>query len=198
MDNRSRRPRSSPTIYRKERAINTSVVVTSQLIKTCQKLNFREIPVVEISLDCFDCQKRHRTVAIVKESMASRLLNFAIAGYSDADAMSNATAICTPTAHAFPAILDYYSVNLVAEYIRLELAFQYEFSSFFAKSGTLIGQSSRVPTWVRLHFTYTCPRCGIEQDDSIQTNAFRPRTSNCRCGQQLFTETEEPKIQIKA
>lgn len=133
---------------------------------------------LEVSLDCFICRRRHRTVVI---------------STSDAQAIG-----CSKrrTCHEFPARILSTSVESkdgeargqtcqVATY-RIE----YEFEPFKDRE---FGCSTQYgyPTWGRVSFKVLCPNCSQTTNQSLQTNLVRPSTSLCKCGNPLYTELDE-------
>ena len=130
-------------------------------------------PPLEVSLDCFICRRRHRTI-IMK-------------GLGGAG-------VCTPTGHQFPGTL----VEIMTGRGEGLFAFTYEFESFadqkYPDEVRYAKWEKGAPSWVRVHFEITCPECGFVKADSTQTNLVRPHNTSCRCGRQLYTDDQIPEL----
>jgi len=73
--------------------------------------------------------------------------------------------------------------------------FQYEYTPFrdtkYPDERRYQTMERGAPTWARVSFEVTCPRCGKCSQESTQNNNVRPRRCLCMCGNLLFNETVE-------
>ncbi len=83
--------------------------------------------------------------------------------------------------------------RLTVEY---EIEYQYEpfIDAKYPDKLPYYGPSEGIPTWARVHFTMTCPRCQAQVTDSTQTNLVRPHTETCDCGYELITDDAPPAL----
>ena len=122
---------------------------------------------VEISVDCFICQRNHRTIGLK---------------YGEDNAK------CFKEKHTYPAkITDMKLTESKAEYY-----VEYEYNEFEDRRNKT--QSDGIIKWARVYFKIKCPNCGKEIDCSTQNNISRPWSRICNCGQLLYTEKIEMPI----
>jgi bacterioferritin-associated ferredoxin len=129
---------------------------------------------VEVSLDCAQCQRTARTIVFNEASNS---------------------AVCTPTGHAFPGRVTARMVTSSADVTTVLYRISYETADF---SDRKHGEPAVAhPTWARIHFTLTCPVCGAISKNSVQNNLHRPHMHVCNCGQVLFPDdTEIPHFRL--
>ena len=121
---------------------------------------------LEVSLDCCVCHRCRRTVI------------FKIGGVEGK---------CTPTGHPFPGKIVCMEANANSVVYRLE----YWYEPFEDAKYPERRKAQDRPTWGRVGFDVECPKCGQANRQSSQNNIVRPRTCHCKCGQVLFTESDE-------
>jgi len=175
--------------------IETSIEITAKLGDVHDGLTIAPRPIVEISLDCPDCIRRCRTVAIADSVENAHLIYKMTASYTKLKPRLDFTSICLPSGHPFPATIESYDIaSNSPDSISFHMCLKYEFVEFHATSGILKGDSASLPRWVRMHFSYACPNCGYTRHNSIQSNLGRPYTTRCKCGSTQYTDFEPPKI----
>lgn len=127
---------------------------------------------LEVSLDCYVCQRRMRTVILT----------------------ATAPAYCTPTKHEFDAQL--LAVECNADSVTY--TFEYTYIPFtdakYPEEQRYASFEKGSPAWVRVYFIAQCPKCGKETEYSTQSNIVRPRRQACSCGHQLFIDRTPPQI----
>lgn len=124
---------------------------------------------LEVSLDCCVCQRCHRTV------------NFDL---------SSAEGKCTPTGHSFPGKV----VGMLVEPSFVVYQLEYWYEPFIDIKHPDTRLPTGLPTWGRIVFEVGCAVCGALNRCSMQTNIVRPWTCRCKCGEQLYIETDEMPI----
>jgi hypothetical protein len=127
---------------------------------------------LELSLDCAICQKKWRTVVLSSTDRES---------------------FCTPTHHPFPARIVDQKVFTDRGVTEVVYTVEYEFFPFEDSREKWRHDpiAHAMPSWGRVHFDLTCPRCGRVSKRSTQTNIVRPWTAYCECDWPLYTETHE-------
>lgn len=127
---------------------------------------------LEVSLDCYVCQRRMRTVIFT----------------------ATTPAYCTPTKHDFDARL--LAVELSED--SAVYTFEYTYIPFtdakYPDEQRYASFEKGSPAWVRIYFIAQCPKCGKETEDSTQSNLVRPRSQRCSCGHLLFMDNAPPQI----
>ena len=122
---------------------------------------------IELSADCFVCQRTNRTL---------------ILKYGEDHAK------CIKGNHMLPAkITEIKATKNKVNYF-VELGY-----SEFKEKGYNIASTSIIK-WARVHFKITCPNCNGEIESSTQNNLVRPWKSYCRCGQLLYIENDEMPV----
>ena len=134
---------------------------------------------LEVSLDCFQCQRKRRTV-IFK--------------------VGDKLAVCTPTNHAFNGQITENSFQHSDNtfFARYEIAYEYEefTDKKYPNNMNYYGLSKGLPTWARVNFLAKCPQCKRTKEASTQNNIVRPFSESCDCGFILYSESiEMPKLQ---
>jgi hypothetical protein len=124
---------------------------------------------LEVSLDCCICHRCYRTVT------------FQVGGVEGK---------CTPTGHAFPGKIIGMESDPASVVYRLEYWYELFTDAKYPGRRTPTDR----PTWGRVGFEVVCPSCGKAQRCSTQTNLGRPWTCRCKCGRELFTETDEMPV----
>jgi hypothetical protein len=123
--------------------------------------------VIEISLDCAVCLARRRTVKVIE---------------------SQEYGTCVKTNHQFPIKINSKSSKIVNNKTEVIYQIKYWYSPFFDRKH--YQESQVLPTWGRINFILTCPRCLQKKENSLQTNLVRPFTQHCECGFLFYTEKE--------
>ncbi len=143
------------------------------ILKTSDRVKVRADDTLELSLNCFICERSRRTI----------ILN-----------ANKQSGICTPTKHLFPSKILEKEVCGNSNSIEIKYKVEYWFAPFVDKKYNEMAQD--ILKWGRVHFYVTCPKCGEEKKSSIQNNIVRPWTCFCNCGFTLYSETEEyPKFE---
>jgi hypothetical protein len=128
---------------------------------------------LEISLDCSQCSRTHRTVVFESNDQLGR---------------------CTPSGHEFEGKVSKLAVKeikgIFSNEVECYFKLCYEYSEVKDKKYPN-RVSSSLPTWGRVHFAVTCPKCGNSAKHSTQNNIVRPWTNICNCGYKLYTEKKE-------
>lgn len=122
---------------------------------------------IEISLDCFICLARRRTIKISENQEEG---------------------ICIKTKHPFPIKINSTSSKLENNQSEIIYQIEYWYSPFFDRKHNK--ESQFLPTWGRINFRLICSKCSGEKAASLQTNIIRPWTNYCECGQPFYTEKE--------
>ena len=125
---------------------------------------------LEVSLDCAQCGRTHRTV--IFESPGE-------------------PGICTPSGHSFPGKAEALKQNDKSGFFKREFECIFKISYAYTEvkdEKYPDRQSSKIPTWGRVYFNVTCPKCGEVSKQSTQNNIVRPWTCTCKCGYELYTE----------
>ena len=150
-------------------AANTTIEVSISVFPTIGvEISFD--PCLQVSLDCLECDRVHRTVIF---------------------AVPNEPGRCTPSGHAFPGYIDILRVHTKGTPSKREVQCIFRLNYAYAPVVDRkypYRMSSRLPVWGRVYFKTKCPRCGKESRRSIQTNSVRPWTCICTCGFNLYTE----------
>jgi hypothetical protein len=130
---------------------------------------------IEVSLDCSDCQRKGRTVGFRK---------------------SENHGVCTPSGHWFRGILLDIRQRDEDGRFAVEYDVEYQYEPFvdakYPDQLPYYGPSDGVPTWARVYFTLTCPRCQAITTNSTQSNMVRPHTETCKCGYDLYRDEVPP------
>lgn len=128
---------------------------------------------LEVSLDCFICRRRHRTVVMKA---------------------AGEPGICTPTQHAFPGSL--LQVSAVGPESLFTFVYDYEpFTDQKYPDERRYAQWEKgAPSWVRVSFDVACPSCGLTTERSTQTNLVRPWDCFCKCGRRLYSDRHVPQL----
>jgi protein-arginine kinase activator protein McsA len=125
---------------------------------------------LEVSLDCSQCSRTHRTVVFDAEGEHGR---------------------CTPTGHEFVGHAAKAQVQSKAGLSQREVEclflLSYEYSP--VKDSKYPGRTSNaIPDWGRVHFKLACPKCNATFERSIQNNTVLPSSCFCECGYELYEE----------
>jgi hypothetical protein len=126
--------------------------------------------VLEVSLDCFVCERLNRTVVLKLGEDSGR---------------------CTPTGHPFPGRLLEMAVRPAIHSLTVTYRVLYRYEPFTDRKYPARGRARGAPTWARVSFTVRCPKCGAVSERSTQNNIVRPWTCGCACGLPLYTEEVE-------
>jgi hypothetical protein len=138
------------------------------------------LPEVELSLDCFICQRTGRTT----------ILN-----------IGAEQALCTADEehgrHPTAARVAAFDTTTEDTQLSLRAVIDYWWAPFHdAKRDTEAAPISD-PAWVRLHFGSYCRTHSQAGKHSTQTNLIRPSTTHCRhCDTPIATSNEAPTIRV--
>ncbi len=127
---------------------------------------------LEVSLDCATCGRVQRTVVFRAPGERGH---------------------CTPDGHSFEGEIGPATVTVAGLWrrtYRCSIPLSYEYQ-FVADKKYPSRTSAPTPTWARVRFTATCPKCGRSIGLSTQTNMVRPYSCTCPCGKALYTEVEQ-------
>lgn len=129
---------------------------------------------IEISVDCFVCQRNHRTIGLK---------------YGDDNAK------CFKENHAYPAKIVEMKLTeskrgIIKRFstIKAEYYIEYDYNEFEDKKYKI--PSDGIIEWARVNFKIICPNCNKEIECSTQNNLVRPRSCFCECGHLLFIEKD--------
>ena len=122
---------------------------------------------IELSADCFVCQKTNRTLMLE---------------YGEDHAK------CIKGKHLLPAKI----IEIEAIKNKVKYFVEIGYSEFIEKGYSITSESTI--KWARVHFKITCPNCNYEIESSTQNNLVRPRKYYCRCGQLLYIENDEMPV----
>lgn len=132
---------------------------------------------IEISLDCPDCQRKRRTVVFQE---------------------GESHGVCTPTGHWFRGVVLSKRQQEERGLFAVEYEVEYQYEPFidgkYPDRLPYYGPSEGIPTWARVSFIITCPRCQATVARSTQTNLVRPHTEKCGCGHDLLTHDAPPSL----
>ncbi|MBI5230172.1 MAG: hypothetical protein HY981_02655 [Candidatus Magasanikbacteria bacterium] len=138
---------------------------------------------VEVSLDCAVCQKLYRTVIIHKDVGETKCAG-----------------------HSFPAMIKLIENNkkiwksffMKEEMREFIYHVEYEYTEFEdSRDGTGYDRraSHEFPSWGRISFLVTCPKCKSIQRFFTQNNIVRPFIGICgQCSYQLYTDNKEQPL----
>lgn len=151
----------------------TDIHVPLALTRAVAEIDFKRQMMV--SLDCAICQRGRRTVVLFADPVRS---------------------CCTPSRHAFPGqivklqMADNRDKVADAPYLMVTATYliTYDFQPFVDPK---YPQKQMVPqiSWARATFRLTC-LCGEVTEHETQTNLGRPWKAFCKCGRELYSETE--------
>jgi hypothetical protein len=151
----------------------SEIAIINVILETSEGVKVSAGNLLELSLDCFICERTHRTI----------LLND-----------DNETGICTPTKHLFPSKILNKKVIAESTFVEINYEVEYWFAPFIDKKYKETAKN--ILSWGRVNFYITCPKCGEQKKSSVQNNIVRPWTCYCNCGYALYFETEEyPKFE---
>jgi len=129
---------------------------------------------LEVSLDCYVCRRRDRTVVFRADEAAG---------------------ICTPTRHPFPGRMLSFESGTQGNTHVASISFEYDYERFgdakYPDEQRYIAFEPGAPSWARVSFEVTCPACERRSGHSTQNNIVRPWRCACSCGHFLYSETTE-------
>ncbi|MFI8105448.1 hypothetical protein [Streptomyces sp. NPDC086023] len=132
---------------------------------------------VEVSLDCFICERTGRTTSL---------------------SYGEEPGVCTGnrrTAHPAPARISGFDVTQGRDTLALRLLVDRWWAPFHDAKRDQAGTA--LTNWVRLYAGYYCPESQQAGTFSIQSNAIRPRNIVCtHCTEPLATEVQSPAIRL--
>jgi len=126
--------------------------------------------ILEVSLDCYLCNRRHRTVVMRKGERS----------------------YCTPTHHSHSAQILHSEISVRNERTDIIYRFNYDFKCFWDLKYKTVASDQL--SWGRISFTVTCPQCGEIHDQSTQQNLVRPFQYFCDCGHLLYLDDQEMPV----
>jgi hypothetical protein len=128
---------------------------------------------LEVSLDCAHCGRTHRTVVFGPAGEPGR---------------------CTPTGHAYSGQIGEIKVQEkggLFQSAEVECSIPLVYEYFPVKDSKYPNRiSNPIPSWGRVGFKVTCPKCKQTSEHSIQNNTVRPWTCVCDCGYALYEERQ--------
>ena len=122
---------------------------------------------VELSADCYICQKTNRTL---------------ILAYGEDHAR------CIKENHLLPAKI----TEIEAKENKVKYFIELDYHEFKEKKYGIT--STNIIKWARVHFNIICPNCNDKIESSTQNNRVRPRNFYCQCGQLLYIENDEMPV----
>jgi len=135
---------------------------------------------VELSLDCFVCERQGRTMLL--EWGAER-------------------AVCTADKqhgrHYAAARIAAFDSTIEDQRLSLRAVVDYWWAPFHDAKRDVRGLPLTESPWVRLKFGYFCAQTEDSGNGSTQSNLVRPARTSCRhCGEAAATSTEAPTIRL--
>lgn len=134
-------------------------------------------PRIELSLDCFVCERVGRTTVV---------------------ALGSERAVCMSRRdeqHFSPARISGFDVTSHDDRLMLRSIVEFWWAPFVdAKNGE---QAHALSRWVRLHFGLYCPHQEASSKGSVQTNVRRPHQLVCgECRTEVGVDVEVPSIRL--
>jgi hypothetical protein len=161
--------------------MNRSVEITAVMTDVAEGgegfHNFHWLSELEISLDCFICERRNRTTSL---------------------ALGDESGVCHSGGDVkHPAPIRIVGFDHTTQHGRSTLRAVVEFwwaQSTDKKTGE---QGTPLPPWVRLNCGYYCRKKETSGRCSTQSNIVRPHTGRCdHCGVTVATSAEAPSIRL--
>lgn len=179
--------------------LNTQIVFSITLSNAAEGLIVSQGSFIELSLDCVECEKRFRTVAVATSDADVEEMRRAVKSYAKELPASDSTAICLPSGHTFPASIREFKVERLDDSILLTTTLAYRFESFVSQSRWRGGASDSECPWIRTRFKLICPGCQTSTSRSVQTNLVRPHRCQCEsCGLELYVDAVAPEIRTQS
>lgn len=122
---------------------------------------------LEVSLDCAICLARRRTVKV-----------YELREYGN----------CIKTKHQLAIKINSKTYEIENNSVVIAYQIEYWYAPFYDRKQN--EESQWLPTWGRINFSLTCPKCRLKTETFTQTNLVRPRTIDCECGFVLAAEKE--------
>ncbi|MFC7303128.1 hypothetical protein ACFQVC_02695 [Streptomyces monticola] len=137
---------------------------------------------IELSLDCFICERAARTTVL--ELGAERAL--CLGSRSG------------PAGHYAAARIAAFDVTSGADQLALRAVVSFWWAPFTDAKTRHRAAAPTLHPWVRLHVGYDCPQEGGESRNfTIQTNTERPTSEPCaQCARPVATSARTPTIQL--
>jgi len=157
--------------------------ITTASAKISMKVtkNFELLSVDEkiwLRLSCDACRRDSRTVVLDKNSEDSYCTWWRANEYTKHKYVWNITKISSK----------YFSIFFVRK-VLFRINFQYLQNKDFWEL------TIQELNWIRVKFKYRCKNCGQIDNDSIQTNLWRPYSIFCKkCNMKLYVDYLEPKL----
>jgi hypothetical protein len=125
---------------------------------------------IELSLDCFICKRKGRTVLFTETPPA---------------------AVCIKTEHPFPGKLFKFNTQKKefenSQIIKAVYSSEFEYRDFMDEKDQLPSEDI-LPSWGRIGAKITCSSCHTMTEIFIQNNLRRPIEQKCRCGRVLYID----------
>lgn len=175
--------------------MNTRISTKVTITNVANGLSIKQGHSLEASLDCYQCKKRIRTVAIAYSKSDTAKMRRVVSSYAKGIPESDSLSICLPTGHDFPAKVIGFQVEYSKDTAVISTTFEYEYRPFVAETRWKSGPSSPDCTWIRTNFQTTCPQCKDTRNNSVQTNLVRPHNRICKpCGLLLYIDSNPPVV----
>ncbi|WP_242907813.1 hypothetical protein [Actinomadura terrae] len=134
-------------------------------------------PTIELSLDCFICERVGRTTAMK---------------------LGDERAVCLSRRdhkHFTAARISAFDATIQDDRLVLRSVVDFWWTPFRdAKRGT---EATPLSRWVRLHYGYYCPHKEASGKGSVQTNLVRPWSPRCaQCETEIAVDAEAPSIRL--
>ncbi|HBW73873.1 MAG: hypothetical protein UX10_C0001G0002 [Candidatus Magasanikbacteria bacterium GW2011_GWA2_45_39] len=156
----------------------------AKAILICRKdVIIQPLETTEISLDCAVCKKLHRTVIIHKDIKKTQC-----AGH-------NFLAVIKTIENNKKVWKSFFMKEDVHEII-YHIEYEYrEFEDPRDRTGYDRRMSNEYPSWGRINFLITCPKCNTTQKHFTQNNLVRPFIGVCEhCAYQLYKDDKEQPL----
>ncbi|MER5955732.1 hypothetical protein [Streptomyces longhuiensis] len=160
-----------------------SVEITAELANSLRGESFHNLhwqKKLELSLDCFVCQRSGRTTSFQ---------------YGQEYALCSADS--EHPEHPTAARIAAFDVTDEQERTALQVAVDYWWAPFHDAKRNQAAAALSLTPWVRLYLGYYCPQARQSGTFSIQTNMIRPVRDSCdHCDQLLATSKDAPAIRL--
>lgn len=135
---------------------------------------------LEVALDCSYCERTNRTIVFSLGATSARCFPGSAKQPHEVHPPYPGRLVDLNVQHGDDG-------NITATY-----CLEYEVTPFEdSKYGPNRRPWSGHPTWGRVRFTLTCPKCKSFVDAGSQSNIVRPRTETCNCGYRFYVERRE-------
>ncbi|MFG2662561.1 hypothetical protein [Streptomyces sp. NPDC048425] len=160
-----------------------SVEITAELTNSLRGESFHNLhwqKKLELSLDCFICQRTGRTTSFQ---------------YGQEYALCSADS--EHPEHPTAARIAAFDITDEQERTALQDTVDYWWAPFHDAKRNQAAAALSLTPWVRLYLGYYCPQARQSGTFSIQTNMIRPVRDSCgHCDQPLATSKDAPAIRL--